>query len=60
MWDGFTMRADMDLKKIISKILTILSRYWDERFTGKITVTFNFSQGGLGDVDFGTNHKMKS
>jgi hypothetical protein len=60
MWDGFTMRADMDLKKIISKILTILSRYRDERFTGKITVTFNFSQGGLGDVDFGTNHKMKS
>ena len=49
----------MDLKKIISKILTILSRYSDERFTGKITVTFNFSQGSLGVVDFGTNHKMK-
>ena len=59
MWDGFTMRADMDLKKIISKILTILSRYRDERFTGKITVTFNFSQGSLRVVEFGAKHNMK-
>jgi hypothetical protein len=49
----------MDLKKTFGKLLATLSRYCDEKFTGKITVTFNFSQGGLGDVEFGTYHKMK-
>jgi hypothetical protein len=49
----------MDLKTIIEKLLNILSRYRDEKFTGKVCVTFNFSQGGLGDVDFGAKHKLK-
>jgi hypothetical protein len=47
------------IKAAVNKLSTILTRYSSERFTGQVTVTFNFSQGALGDVLFGVKHKFK-
>ena len=47
------------IKGVINKLMVILTRYQEDRFTGQVTLTFNFSQGTLGDVLFGANHKFK-
>ena len=48
------------LKGIINKLSVILTRYREERFTGKVTVVFNFSQGAIADTEFGVKHKLKT
>ena len=35
------------LKGIINKLSVLLSRYRDERFTGKVTVVFSFFHGDI-------------
>ena len=48
------------IKGAINKLMTILTEYHTDKFTGQVTVTFNFSQGALGDVLFSVKHKFNT
>jgi len=39
------------LRSVLDKVVGLLSEFKKSRYTGKVTLTFNFSQGGIGAVE---------
>lgn len=48
----------MSLKEFIEAIGKYLARILAERFSGKVVITLNINQGGIGNVQVSVNHEL--
>jgi hypothetical protein len=49
----------MSLKDFLDAIFKYLSRVLSEKFTGKIILTLNIHQGGIGNVQITATHDLQ-
>lgn len=48
----------MSLKEFVETVTRYVAKVLAERFTGKIVLTINVHQGGIGNVQVSINHEL--
>lgn len=49
----------MSLKEFIEAAGRYLAKIISEKFCGKVVITLNFNQGGIGNVHVSTEHQLQ-
>lgn len=49
----------MHLKKLVEMVGAYMARFFQEKFSGRVVMTFHFNQGGIGKTEVEIKHDLE-